>query len=69
MKIDFTGQVVMVTGATRGIGKQIADSFSLCGADLILTGTPAGVGVLKNGDDVEIEIEGLGLLTNHVGIN
>ncbi len=39
MKIDFNNQVVLVTGATRGIGKQIADDFEKLGADLILTGT------------------------------
>lgn len=39
MKIDFTGQVVLITGATRGIGKQIADDFYELGAKLILSGT------------------------------
>jgi 3-oxoacyl-[acyl-carrier protein] reductase len=39
MKIDFSGQTVLVTGATRGIGKQIADDLADLGAKLILTGT------------------------------
>ena len=34
--------------------------------DLIFTGTPAGVGPLRDGDVVEVEIEGLGLLSNPV---
>jgi len=34
--------------------------------DIIFTGTPAGVGELKNGDVVEVEIEGLGKLSNPV---
>jgi len=34
--------------------------------DLILTGTPAGVGELADGDEVEIEIEGIGKLVNKV---
>jgi len=32
--------------------------------DVIATGTPAGVGPLKEGDQVEVEIEGIGLLKN-----
>lgn len=38
MKIDFKGQIVLVTGATRGIGKTIADDLLGLGAKLILTG-------------------------------
>ena len=39
MKIDFQGQTVLITGATRGMGKQFADDFAKLGANLILTGT------------------------------
>jgi len=34
--------------------------------DIIATGTPAGVGPLQPGDEVSIEIEGMGALTNRV---
>jgi 2-keto-4-pentenoate hydratase/2-oxohepta-3-ene-1,7-dioic acid hydratase in catechol pathway len=34
--------------------------------DIIFSGTPAGIGVLLPGDTVEVEIEGLGKLTNPV---
>ncbi|HEX3577148.1 MAG TPA: fumarylacetoacetate hydrolase family protein [Thermoanaerobaculia bacterium] len=34
--------------------------------DVILTGTPAGVGPLNAGDQVEVEIEGIGVLRNRV---
>jgi 2-keto-4-pentenoate hydratase/2-oxohepta-3-ene-1,7-dioic acid hydratase in catechol pathway len=34
--------------------------------DVILTGTPAGVGPLNAGDRVEVEIEGIGILANRV---
>ena len=34
--------------------------------DVISTGTPSGVGNLAPGDRVEIEIEGIGVLSNTV---
>ena len=40
--------------------------MTLLPGDLILTGTPAGVGPLEAGDRVEVEIEGIGVLRNVV---
>jgi 2-keto-4-pentenoate hydratase/2-oxohepta-3-ene-1,7-dioic acid hydratase in catechol pathway len=34
--------------------------------DVLLTGTPAGIGPLVSGDSVSVEIEGIGSLTNRV---
>jgi 2-keto-4-pentenoate hydratase/2-oxohepta-3-ene-1,7-dioic acid hydratase in catechol pathway len=42
----------------------ITAAITLEPGDLILTGTPAGVGPLKAGDCVEVSIPGLGVLTN-----
>jgi len=39
VKIDFSNQTVLITGATRGIGKQIAEDLHSLNANLILTGT------------------------------
>ncbi|HET9589588.1 MAG TPA: fumarylacetoacetate hydrolase family protein [Anaerolineales bacterium] len=44
----------------------ISSVMTLEPGDLIFTGTPAGVGELKNGDEVVVEIEGLGALKNPV---
>lgn len=44
----------------------ITEYITLYPGDIILTGTPSGVGLLKNGDTISIEIEGLGKLTNKV---
>ncbi|HEY8131134.1 MAG TPA: fumarylacetoacetate hydrolase family protein, partial [Thermoanaerobaculia bacterium] len=44
----------------------ISSIMTLEQGDVILTGTPAGVGPLASGDDVEVEIEGIGTLRNHV---
>jgi 2-keto-4-pentenoate hydratase/2-oxohepta-3-ene-1,7-dioic acid hydratase in catechol pathway len=44
----------------------ITSVMTLEPGDLIFTGTPAGVGELKDGDQVEVEIEGLGALKNPV---
>jgi 2-keto-4-pentenoate hydratase/2-oxohepta-3-ene-1,7-dioic acid hydratase in catechol pathway len=42
----------------------ITAAMTLEPGDLILTGTPAGVGPLNAGDTVQISIPGLGVLTN-----
>jgi 2-keto-4-pentenoate hydratase/2-oxohepta-3-ene-1,7-dioic acid hydratase in catechol pathway len=44
----------------------ISRVMTLFPGDLILTGTPAGVNPLRPGDAVEIEVEGIGVLTNSV---
>jgi 2-keto-4-pentenoate hydratase/2-oxohepta-3-ene-1,7-dioic acid hydratase in catechol pathway len=40
--------------------------MTLLPGDVLLTGTPAGVGPLKDGDEVSVTIEGIGTLTNGV---
>jgi NAD(P)-dependent dehydrogenase (short-subunit alcohol dehydrogenase family) len=52
---DLTGQVALVTGASRGLGQHFARALARSGADLILTS--------RNRDDLAsfvAEIEGLG---------
>ena len=44
----------------------ISSVMTLEPGDLIFTGTPAGVGELRDGDDVSVEIEGLGMIKNKV---
>jgi 2-keto-4-pentenoate hydratase/2-oxohepta-3-ene-1,7-dioic acid hydratase in catechol pathway len=44
----------------------ISAVMTLLPGDLILTGTPAGVGPIEDGDTVSVTIEGIGTLTNPV---
>jgi 2-keto-4-pentenoate hydratase/2-oxohepta-3-ene-1,7-dioic acid hydratase in catechol pathway len=44
----------------------VSSIMTLMPGDLLFTGTPSGVGALKGGDEVVVEIEGLGLLRNVV---
>ena len=75
---DFTlrtylnGSVVQEAGADDllfGVAYQLADLcrlITLEPGDVVLTGTPANSRPMEPGDVVEVEIEGLGRLTNHV---
>lgn len=44
----------------------VADIMTLLPGDVILTGTPGGIGPLRAGDEVEVRIEGVGALGNLV---
>ncbi|MFK4789120.1 fumarylacetoacetate hydrolase family protein [Microbacterium sp. ZW T5_56] len=55
----------MVHGVAAIIAHASA-AFTLLPGDVILTGTPAGVGPLVAGDVVEVDITGLGILRNTV---
>ena len=44
----------------------VSSAFTLLPGDVILTGTPAGVGPVREGQRVEVEIEGIGTLSNPV---
>jgi 2-keto-4-pentenoate hydratase/2-oxohepta-3-ene-1,7-dioic acid hydratase in catechol pathway len=44
----------------------VSRMMTLVPGDLILTGTPAGIGPLSDGDLVEVEIEKIGVLANRV---
>jgi 2-keto-4-pentenoate hydratase/2-oxohepta-3-ene-1,7-dioic acid hydratase in catechol pathway len=53
----------------RGVAElveHVTAAMTLLPGDVILTGTPAGVGPLKPGDEVSVTVEDVGTLTNRV---
>ncbi|MBA0051766.1 FAA hydrolase family protein [Streptomyces sp. AJS327] len=73
------GVMCTVNGEQRQLGRtsemvrsvedlvvHISAAMTLLPGDVILTGTPAGVGPLQIGDEVAVTIEGIGTLTNKV---
>lgn len=44
----------------------VSSVMTLLPGDVVLTGTPGGIGPLSDGDTVEVRIEGIGSLFNHV---
>lgn len=46
--------------------RYISNMMTLMPGDVIATGTPAGVGKLERGDVCEVEIDGIGILSNPV---
>lgn len=58
-----TGQMVR---SVADLIVHISEAMTLLPGDVVLTGTPAGVGPLLPGDEVAVTIEGIGTLTNKV---
>lgn len=58
-----TGELVV---GVADLVAYVSRVFTLLPGDVILTGTPAGVGPIRAGDVVDVEVEGIGVLTNPV---
>lgn len=56
---DFIFSIARIVSAASTV-------MTLRKGDVILTGTPSGVGAIREGDTVSVEIEGIGTLTNGV---
>ena len=56
-------QVIWGVGETISF---ISRSMRLAEGDLIMTGTPAGVGKLVKGDEIRVAVEGLGEIANRI---
>ena len=54
------------TAKRAGLVAHISAAMTLLPGDVILTGTPEGIGPMQVGDEVEVSIAGLGTLTNKV---
>ena len=71
--ITRQNNVVKQSGNTRDLVFSVADLVSylsrfmtMLPGDVIMTGTPAGVGNIAVGDTIEVEIPGIGILRNPV---
>jgi 2-keto-4-pentenoate hydratase/2-oxohepta-3-ene-1,7-dioic acid hydratase in catechol pathway len=60
------GRTSQIVHKVPALIAHITSCMTLLPGDVILTGTPAGVGPLKIGDEVHVDIEGVGRLTNAV---
>ena len=79
--LDALTVIVRVNGEERQRGQSADMVFSIPAllayasrimtlepGDVVATGTPAGVGALGEGDVVEVEVEGLSVVSNPVGV-
>lgn len=63
-KIVQDGNTSEMVWGVNDLVAYASQAFTLLPGDVILTGTPAGVGLVREGQRVEIEIEGIGTLSN-----
>ena len=60
------GSTALMVFSIPELVEYISSYTTLLPGDVILTGTPAGVGAMEPGQEVSVEIEGIGTLTNSV---
>ncbi|WP_055585588.1 fumarylacetoacetate hydrolase family protein [Peterkaempfera griseoplana] len=60
------GRTSQMVRSVADLVVHISEAMTLLPGDIILTGTPAGVGPLNVGDEVAVSIEGIGTLANKV---
>jgi 2-keto-4-pentenoate hydratase/2-oxohepta-3-ene-1,7-dioic acid hydratase in catechol pathway len=65
-EVRQSGRTSAMAFAPPALVSYISQVMTLLPGDVILTGTPAGIGPLSDGDDVEVEVEGIGVLSNTV---
>jgi 2-keto-4-pentenoate hydratase/2-oxohepta-3-ene-1,7-dioic acid hydratase in catechol pathway len=60
------GAVTQMAWDPLELAVYVSRMMTLEPGDVILTGTPSGVGVLADGDSIEVEVAGVGVLTSPV---
>jgi len=65
-EVKQNGNTADMVWGVKELVAEVSRAFTLLPGDVILTGTPAGVGLLDEGDRVSVEIEGIGTLSNPV---
>ena len=72
IRLRLNGKVMQESNTSNFIFKTdylvsaISQIMTLYPGDIITTGTPSGIGSMNIGDTVEVEIDGIGTLTNFV---
>jgi 2-keto-4-pentenoate hydratase/2-oxohepta-3-ene-1,7-dioic acid hydratase in catechol pathway len=65
-EVRQSGRTSLMIHDVASLVSYISDAFTLLPGDVILTGTPAGVGPIVEGEEVTVTVEGIGSLTNRV---
>ncbi len=65
-EIRQSGQTTDMVFGVAELVEYVTRIMTLLPGDVILTGTPSGVGPIVDGDVVEVEVGGIGVLTNPV---
>jgi 2-keto-4-pentenoate hydratase/2-oxohepta-3-ene-1,7-dioic acid hydratase in catechol pathway len=60
------GRTTQMTRPVANLVSYVSEAMTLLPGDVILTGTPSGVGPIVVGQQVSVGIEGIGNLTNRV---